>query len=63
LGGEDEGCKPEVGEDPGKRPHISFVFVGGWKHQRRDVKECVDSTLQLMLNNLSRNMEVHYSPQ
>jgi hypothetical protein len=45
LCGEDEGCKPKVREDPGKRPHVALVLVRSWKDQSRDVEQGVDGSL------------------
>jgi hypothetical protein len=45
LSGEDEGCEPEVGEDPGKWPHIPLVLVRSGKNQSGNIKNNVDSSL------------------
>jgi hypothetical protein len=45
LGGEDERCEPQVGENPSCRCHKAFVGPNNGKEQCRQINQGIDGGL------------------
>ena len=52
---EDEGCKPEVGQDPGKWGKVALVGLQSWQDECGKVKEGVNSGLRMLVGQVLGN--------